>query len=194
MGSNLSRSEQWQLTAFRRVARQVRDASIIARGEAIRLRTVPSDPGYVNVFVELLNGEAFRSLALSIRLAYQKGEPSNFLSVCNALGRLWPDSRDRVGELRRRYLAALRDEKNAVRLPDGSEPATYTAEQVFEAWLYGVAFHQDVERQETVARLEAEGAMFLWSVQATSLQLAGRIMDLDDVIADVTEQERLPRL
>jgi hypothetical protein len=96
--------------------------------------------------------------------------------------------------LRSQYLGALRNDAGRITLLDGGEPASYTAQEVFDTSLYGVAFHQDPHREGALARLEADGAMFLWSVQSTSLQLAGRIMDLDDVIADVTGQERLPRI
>lgn len=194
MSTGPTDQEVRRLSAFRRAARQVREASIIANAQSIEVRGVPGEAGSVDVYVQLLGGEAFRSLALSIRLAYQQGEPSQFLSVCGVLSKHWPEVRDRVGLLRSQFLGALRDNGNRVTLLDGGEPASYTAQEVFETWLYGVAFHQDPAREEAVARLEAEGAMFLWSVQSTSLQLAGRIMDLDDVIAEVSGQKRLPRI
>jgi hypothetical protein len=68
------------------------------------------------------------------------------------------------------------------------------AKDVFESWLYGIAFHQDADRQADVNRLASTGAMFLWSVQASALQIAGRILDLDDVVADFLGQARLPRI
>ena len=72
--------------------------------------------------------------------------------------------------------------------------STFTAQEVFEHWLYGIAFHQDADRQASVALLASEGARFQWSVQSTGLHLAGRILDLDDVIADFLGQPRLPRI
>jgi hypothetical protein len=42
--------------------------------------------------------------------------------------------------------------------------------------------------------LESAGALFHWSVQSTALQLAGRILDLDDLVAVVLDQPPLPRI
>lgn len=190
----LSESESWRLASFRRAARQVRDASIIARGQKIEIHAAPGDPGYVDIFVKLLSDEPFRSLALAIRLVYQQSEPAHFLSICNLVSKHWPQQRDRVVDLRTQYLATLRDDARRISVNDGREPRFYTAQQVFENWLHGIAFHQDAERQNAVEHLESEGARFLWSVQAISLQLAGRVLDLDDVIADATGDERLPRI
>ena len=72
--------------------------------------------------------------------------------------------------------------------------STFTAQEVFEHWLYGIAFHQDSDRQAAVALLESEGPRFQWSVQATGLQLAGRTLDLDDVVAEFLGQPQLARI
>jgi hypothetical protein len=192
----LTNEDRQQLDAFRRAASQVREASIVAEGQDITINFRAGDPGYMDVFVQLLHNEAFRSLALALRLVYQQGEPAHFYAVCNILYRELQSAaaKDRVAMLRTQYGAALRDSSSQVAAGDAPNISTFTAQEVFEHWLYGIAFHQDADRQASVALLESEGARFQWSVQATGLQLAGRILDLDDVIADFLGQPRLPRI
>jgi hypothetical protein len=192
----LTPEDRQRLDAFRRAASQVRNASIIAQRQDITIHSRPGDPGYVDVFVQLLHNEAFRSLALALRLVYQQGEPAHFYSVCNILYREVDSTpvKDRVATLRAQYGDALRDPAGQVLAGDPPNLSTFTTEEVFEHWLYGIAFHQDPDRQASVALLESEGAHFQWSVQATGLQLAGRTLDLDDVVADFLGQPRLPRI
>jgi hypothetical protein len=191
----LTTEEREQFDSFRRAASQVREASIIAEGQEIKLHVRPGDPGYMDVFVQLLHNEAFRSLALALRLVYQQGEPAYFYSVCNLLYREAPAAmKDQVAILRAQFGAALRDSSGQVLAGDPPNATTFTAQEVFEHWLYGIVFHQDTDRQVAVRLLESEGARFQWSVQSTGLQLAGRILDLDDVIADFLGQPRLPRI
>jgi hypothetical protein len=191
----LTDGERHQLDSFRRAARQVRDATIIARGETIDLVVRRGEPGYMDVFIKLLAEEPFRSLSTAIRLAYMKGEPAHFYSICNLLYREGDANiRSTVVALRQRYTDALRDPENQLVVDDGLEPKVFTAQEVFEHWLYGVVFHQDQWRQEPVRRLAALGFPFPRSVQATALQLSGRIIDLDDVVADFLGEQRVERI
>jgi len=185
-----------QLESFRRAAAQVREASIIAEAQEIKVHFHPGDPGYMDVFVQLLHNEAFRSLALALRLVYQQGEPAHFYSICNLLHRESESAemKERVATLRAQYASALRDPSGQLTAGEPPNIATFTAQEVFEHWLYGIAFHQDADRQESVRLLESEGARFQWSVQAIGLQLAGRMLDLDDVVADFLGQARLARI
>jgi hypothetical protein len=190
-----SEGELARLAGFRRAARQVREASIIAEGRDLTVHFAAGDPGYVNVFVRLLGDEPFRSMALAVRLAYQEGEPAHFFSICGILGREGtPEQRVAIDELRAQWAAALRDPAAQVISHAGPAPRLFDAKEVFETWLYGVAFHQDLARQADVGLLAAEGAFFHWSVQSTSLQLAGRILDLDDTIAWRLGETPLPRI
>lgn len=169
--------ERHQLDSFRKAARQVRNATIIAGGETIGLVVRPGEPGYVDVFIKLLADEPFRSLATAIRLSYMQGEPAHFYSICSLLYREGDASiRNRVLALRQQYGGALREPENQIAVDDGSYPAVFTAQEVFAHWLYGVVFHQDQWRQESVRRLAALGFPFSRSVQATALQLAGVLL------------------
>lgn len=191
----LSDRERAQLASFRNVAKQVRDASIIAEGHTIEVVSRYGDPGYVDIFVSLLKEEPFRSLALAIRLAYMQGEPAHFYSIANILARHGNNTiAAQVAELRRQYKDALHSKDNQIVVGDGSNMAVFTAQGVFETWLYGIAFHQDEDRQDAVRILISTGYEFQMSVQLTALQLAGRIMDLDDLAADFLNEPRLERL
>jgi plasmid stabilization system protein ParE len=192
----LTTSEHRQLDSFRRAAEQIRAASIIAEGQQITLHVHPGNPGFVDVFVKLLGNEPFRSLALALRLVYQQREPANFRSICNILYRAaeLPALKECVASLRSQYDAALEDPEGRVSAGEPPNMLTFSTQEVLEHWLYGIAFHQDEDRQVSVSLLSSEGARFHASVQATGLKLAGRILDLDDVIADFLGEPRLPRI
>lgn len=191
----LTDAERDRLKAFRKAAREVREASIIAGGQAIRIEGLPTNQGEIEAVISLLGHEPFRSLALAIRLIYQQTEPAHFLSICNILAREGtPDVQARVAKLREEYHAALRHPAGAIVVDVGGARDIYTAQQVFEHWLYGVAFHQDQERQASVQLLASVGAGFSFSVQSTGLLLAGRILDLDDVIAQFLGEPQLQRI
>ena len=174
---SLTQAERWQLESFRRAASEVREASIIAEGQRIQVRRVPRDGGEVDVVVDLLQNETFRSLALAIRLVYQQGEPAHFYSICNLLARKGGDLlRAEVGKVRAAYQESLSDSAGHILIEEGSVKQTFNAQAVLEHWLYGVAFHQDDVRQQVVQLL------------------AGRILDLDDLVADFLSEPRLPRI
>ena len=181
--------ERGRLESFRRVAKQVREASIIAQGQRIELHTAPGAAGYVDVFVGLLRDEPLRSLALAIRLVYQQNEPAHFYSVSNLLYREGTEEvQAKVDAIRAQYAEALADTSRRVIVYTETEAIVFTTKEVFDHWLYGVAFHQDVDRQPSVRLLSSTGFRFTWSLQATSLQLAGRILDLDDVVRTFLEK------
>lgn len=149
----------------------------------------------MDIYLELLGHEAFRSLALALRLTYQQREPAQFFTICNIVARAGTEPmKPIVADIRARYSAALADPDNAVRVERNGEVKSFSTQQVFDTWMYGIAFHQDPERQADVQLLATEGPWFMHSVQATSLQLAGRILDLDDVLADWLAEPRLPRI
>jgi hypothetical protein len=184
-----------QFVAFRAAAKQIREASIISQGERIELRSAPGDPGFVDIFVCLLENERFRSLALAVRLCYLQREPAHFLRICSLLAQhASTEHSSKPAELRAQYLDALRETAGDVRVDDGLAPEVYRTNEVFDHWVNGLTFHQDTDRRVALQRLESTGARFAWSVQSTTLLLAGRILDLDDVVADCLGEERLPRI
>ena len=193
--SALTEEEKLQLASFRAAAQQIRESSIIDQAQTIRLVTQPGAAGYVDVFITLLSTEPFRSLAASIRLIYMQGEPAHFFSVSNLVYRHAESPlKTRVAELGAAYRSALRDPDNAIAIHDGASPAQFTAEEVFKVWLHGISFHQNPQLQESVQRLGQTGFEFSRSFQSTALQLAGRALDLDDIVADLIGEPRVPRI
>ena len=191
----LTTSDKERLQLFRGVASQVRFSSVVdgARRISIDGRIRPS--GEMTTSVNLLEEEPFRSLATSVRLAYQPGEPANFYSIANILARIGSDDvRVRVAELRRGYTAALGAAPGAMSVVVDGEVQALSAKDVFETWMYTGVFHQDPDRLPTCQALRTRPDWFLFSVQMTALLLCGRIMDLDDVIADLLGEERMARI
>jgi len=190
-----SPQDREHLTVFRAAAAQVREASVIDRGKQITVTGKVVAPGDVRITAELLESEPFRSLALSIRLVYQNDELSNFGRVCNILDRLLDEkAKYVVRHLRADYNRALNRHNafNSVFLL--RNPAAYSPRDFFETWLYHGVFHTDVSRKADYDALSQLGDVFPYIVQGVVLHLAGRVLDLDDVIADALEQPRVPRL
>ncbi len=156
---------------------------------------MPGDEGYVDLYIQLLRTEAFRSLALAVRLVYMKGEPAYCYSVGNVLFRHGDTAvQERVAVVRKQFQQALEDPDQSLAIDDGESTTLVPAVEVLETWFHGIAFHQDPLRQDRVRELETTGARFSWHVQSTVLQLAGRILDLDDIVADFLGEDRVPRL
>jgi len=174
----------------------VREASIIAEGRRIYIVGRYNDAGGIEARIALLANEPFRSLALAIRLVYQQKEPAQFFGICSVVDRDGGAGiKARVAAVRDAYRAALRNPAGAIVVVDGAgNKNIFTAQHILEHWMYGVAFHQDLDRQDSVRLLAAAGDSFALSVQSTALLLAGRILDLDDVIADHLGEPRLDRI
>ena len=191
----MTSEEKEHLGLFRRAAAQVREASLIAEGRQILIQPRIHPNGSEHVELHLLEQEPFRSLALSIRLAYLNDEPAQFFHICNILYRDGsPEMKERVSDIRARFAAALKHPLGWITVPDGDSRRTYSPKDVIETWMYGVVFHQDPERQADLRALEQAEAHFRLAVQSTALLLAGRILDLDDQIADFLHEPRLPRI
>jgi len=191
----LTDNDRQRLASFRAAAGQVRDASIIAQGQVITIEGRHDGSGQIQAVVTLLGNEAFRSLALAERLAYQQGEPAHFMTVANIVAREGnSEVRDRIAGLREDYKGALRNPAGAIVVHTEQSHDIFTAQQIFEHWMYGIAFHQDADRQASVQLLASTGPAFPLSVQSTGLLIAGRILDLDDAVADLLGEPRLPRI
>ena len=187
-------NELQRLAAFRTVARQVRDSSIINEGRTVSLTIFRRRDG---VPIEddtsgLLPTEPLRSLVIAIRLAYQDGEPAHFFGICNLLGKgASPTQIERINALR----AAWRKTKEGPGAFDYIlEGEQFTDGEIFHAWLYGIVAHQDADKKKTWEKLDQAGAFAALGVQGTALQLAGRILDLDDVVAEILGQEPVERI
>lgn len=193
--NGLSEADRSHLDAFRQAARQVRDASIIDEGQFATVRGRRSQQGEMEIETELLGEEAFRSLAMSIRLVYQSNEPANFGHVCSILHRAGDEeARAASAQLRVHYNDALKRHEPLIRALARGGLDAYSPEEVFETWLYHGVFHQDSSRTADFEALSGLGDWFPLVVQRIGLLLAGRILDLDDVVADFLGEERVARI
>src|SRR6266581_5176279 len=181
--ASLQPDELRSLRAFRNAALQIRNASVIANGATIgfEARAVPA--GEPQVHFQLLSEEPFRSLAMSVRLVYMQEEPAHFNKVCNILYRNGDANTQRmVADARARFKAVVEGNYIQFGLHGPYEGQVVGPREVLEAWLYGVAFHQDYDRQwlaDELAKYQG-GAAFPFAVNFITLQLAGVTMDLDD--------------
>ena len=85
----LTDMEEWErrsLAAFRAVAREVRESSIVTNGLTIRHWLVQTGDE-VKLGIDLLPAEAFRSLCVSVRKVYMEKEPASFYKVHNIVAR-----------------------------------------------------------------------------------------------------------
>ena len=184
-----------ELHAFRSAARQIRDSSAIDQGRTVHIGFRMTLGEEAEQTAQLLENEPFRSLALAIRLIYQTGEPANFGHICNIL---YPAAdaivRTRVSELRKRYNDTLAEPYLTLSVDIDGSRRTFTPGEVFETWMYGGVFHQDPDRQAAFSALSSLSHAFAFAVQSVALLLAGRIIDLDDIVADHLGEERVPRI
>lgn len=168
----LRAEDREDLKLFRQTAQQVRDASVIAEGKRVQMSGRPSASGEMVITTTLLESEAFRSLAMAIRLVYQANEPANFGHICNIFWRSGDDDiKARTAELRQRYNDALNKHHPLIAALALREKASYSPRDVFESWLYFGAFHQDRRRRADFNDLSHLGDGFPYAVQATALQL-----------------------
>jgi hypothetical protein len=181
-----SPAERKTLEAFRRAAAQIREASIVADDIRVEIKVIPDQFGGADVYLQLLQTEPFRSLAMAVRLVYQTREPANLQRVCNALGRRGDVAiRAQSAELKQEFLSLLRDPSYEVHVADGESPSSYSPKEAFEYWLNGIAFHQDFDHEPHVRRLLAEGPFFLRSVQEVTTRIAMIVLKVDGLVAAV---------
>ena len=151
----------------------------------------------VQVQFQLLSTEPFRSLAITLRLVYMEGEPAHFYRVCNILHRnAAAEIQRRVMDCRARYRSALEGQYIRFELHGKFEGQVAGPRDVLEAWLCGLAFHQDLQKEEIAKELGKYmcGFAFPFTLDVIALLLAGAILDLDDVIADYLNEERVARI
>lgn len=195
VGPILAAEEIAALESFRAAARQVSQASIIASGKTLSIEGKYRPSGELEVEWRLLEDEPFRSLAIAIRLVYQQGEPSNFNRIANILWKVGTEAQKlEVSRIRKEYSATLQSPVGVIVANVGDKVQQFSSRDVLETWMYGGVFHQDQERQEASKALTHRPEAFTFSVQATAIQLAGRILDLDDVAANILKQPALPRI
>lgn len=186
-------NELERLAAFRDVARQVRDSSIMNEGRTIKLTIFGrkrGEPIGADTSV-MLPMEPLRSLVMAIRLAYQKG-PARFSSICGVLRKgASPTQIERIDQLGTEWRRTLEGPQGLDYILDGER---FTAGKLFHHWINGLLFHQDPDKKKIYDKLDEGGGFAQFGCQGVALRLAGRILDLDDVIAEILDQEPVERI
>ena len=184
------------LRDFRTAALQVRNASVIASGATIQMSGSVGPEG-IAIRYRLLAEEPFRSFAISVRLVYMEKEPGSFYRVCNIMHLDAPtETQNRIADCRARFTSILNGKYVQFKLHGPYEGQIVGPKEVFEAWLYGVVFHQDELQQALAEELGKymDGYAFPYTVNLVGIQLAGVTLDLDDIVADHLGEPRVPRI
>jgi len=104
--------ERKRLAALLTAADQIREASIVAKAPPLSLGGTVGPDGSLEQQVTVFESEAFRSLAMSMRLVYMNDEPANFGSICNILYKRGDAPlQDAVAETRQAYNDFLKKSK-----------------------------------------------------------------------------------
>lgn len=99
-----------------------------------------------------------------------------------------------VDNIRGLFNSTLNSPLFAFKLHGDLEGTVVGPRKIFETWLNCEAFHQDPEDSSIYEELLKFGPRFVFAVHAIALRLAGRILDLDDIIADALEEPRVSRI
>lgn len=186
------------LAKFRSGAERVRNRSVIDRGESVQLRGSRDEKGHMQINTRLLDDEAFDSLLLAFRPLYADGEEHTFLSVCNRLRKRGSDVISGAASLlRQQYLETLNKQHPLMAAIIGNPASNpYSPRQIVDTWINHDRFHHDdrARGEEYQVLSEAFGENFETAVQMIVLQIAGRIIDLDDLVADALGEDRVDRI
>src|SRR6266571_6895112 len=103
-----SEPERARLETFLDVVHEIEEASIVADGRSLSFRGSARQGDEPVQEFDLFANEAFRSLAMSVRLAYLNGEPANFGGICNLLYKNGePELQEAVRDVRAAYNGVL---------------------------------------------------------------------------------------
>jgi len=149
-----------------------------------------SEEGEFDQSFELFDTEAFRSLAMSVRLAYMNDESTNFGKVCNTLHQVGDEElRVAVAETRKAYNDFLNGKQYQFGLHGDFEGTTVGPREIFEIWLYGGTFHQDSTYKAKYREIEKFGAMFVYALHLLVAQVVHFILHLGRIVQHVLEQD-----
>lgn len=177
-----------RLHALRRAAAEIWGSTVMRAGGNVGLSISARVGEEVSVSRRGHDTERFRSFMIALRRTYAQNDGAHFLTVLNTLSKRCEDRRPFLGRLRESYLGALRSKE--------VELFGLDHEQVFEAWLYGSVFHDDDpelrERWQDISANPLTGAVANMLVESTAIQLAQHVLALDELIAEVLDEDSLP--
>lgn len=185
-------TDRERLDALLEVANQIEQASIVTSDQELSFSVTMEKSGNVNRSFDVFDKEPFRSLSMSVRLAYQNDEPANFGSVCSVLHKIGsPKVREIAGQLREEYNKFLNGHRYEFHLHGDLEGTVVHTRELFETWLYGRNFHQsDSNRRAMYAELEKFGPAFTLAVQDVAMEVVTLILNLAQLVSiALSEQE-----
>ena len=187
--------EAHALQAFRRVAASVRNSSVVDLAYKISVnRRLKPIEGWDESY-DLLPEEQFRSLSIAVRQALLQKEPAHFYYICNTIEKYAPEPiRLRAREVRATFQQTMNAEDAIFHAVIFMAPVPFTPLEIVETWLYSGVIHNDADRAADYQALSAHGKRFTYAVQSSILLAAGRILDLDDILAEWLHEPPLPRL
>jgi hypothetical protein len=188
---NFSEADRSRLLAFLDVVQQIKEASIVAQGQSLVLHG-SQHPGQdpVQEFI-LFADEAFRSLAISVRLVYLNRELANFGGICNLLYKNGePKFQEAVQSTRTAYNGLLNGPMLQLNLHGDLEGTVVGTRDIFEAWLYGGTFHQDDPAKKAIHNeLKKYGPSFTFGLQLFIRKLVDQILLLGAIVTTALEKE-----
>ena len=183
-----------RLQSFREAARQVRVATIIDKGLGANVNVWEDASGQLHISSDLLDREAFVALSASLRLVYMEKEAAHLYGVCNVLWRhASEDVHEHIAAIRGFYSEVLRTAAGGFTLTTETGSRLVRSEELLEAWMYGEVFHQDPDKRQLLQLLRKH-PLFQFNLQSTVMLLCGRVLDLDDIVADLLGEPRVPRI
>jgi hypothetical protein len=199
MSDSISEAERERLGAYRAAAAKIRSRTAVDQSFSVPMHGEADG----SITIQLMDAEPFVALLAAVRLVYMDKEPAHFYGVCNILWRRGPqDIKDRAAAVREKYRKTVEGGHSDMRI-DGVhltprieiivDDHKYSAADVLETFMYGEELHRDIDRREDLERLRSTGGFAAGIAHGMLLALAGRIIDLDDVIADFLGEKQLER-
>jgi hypothetical protein len=189
---NFSDSDRSRLEAFLEVIGQIEEASIVAEGQSLSFRASARQGEEPVQEFDLFANEAFRSLGMSVRLAYLNGEPANFGGICNLLHQKGePELQEAVQDVRAAYNRVFNGKMVQFHLHGDLEGTVVGPRELFEAWLYGGTFHQDDARTKAIhAELKKFGPRFTFGLQLVVMQIVHFILHIGSIVVTALQEEQ----
>lgn len=186
----LSRKELDSLESFRAIARQIRESSVIDSGITYTV-SISFDPETGLVHRSDVPEEQFKALSTAVRKVLLTKDHTDFGRVCNIVKRYAPNLRMDVDSVHDRFKNSY--QQGPFEMVEGGKKIDPV--EVFDDWLNGIQFHSDVEKRNRYeSRRQHAGPVIDWVVQRIAFSMAGRILDLDDLVADFLDEPKLARI
>jgi hypothetical protein len=168
------------LRTFRTLAQEVRNALPTVREAGGAVRVVG---GYLESRSVL---QSYRPLCLPVRRTYRRSDRASFVRVCGIVERV-ADGRmsDRVASVEAAFNRVMADVTSSTILNDRQVRHA----DVFDAWLDAVIFGSFGDRDRDYSALVQECGKAVEGIAVRLTEaVAQRILDLDELVADVLEE------